>query len=186
VRRAVAVAREEGTTRRLVAYVVAEGEAPGEAALRAELRRSLPEYMVPAAFVVLDALPLGANGKIDRAALPEPGAAAAVGYVPPRTPTEAAIAAIWAALLRREQVGAEDNFFDLGGDSLLATQAVSRMRAAFEIELPLRRFFEGSTVAALAGVVEELLVEKLETMPDEEARRRLERTPAVPPKDVSP
>jgi len=186
VRRAVAVAREEGTTRRLVAYVVAEGEAPDEAALRAELRRSLPEYMVPAAFVVLDALPLGANGKIDRAALPEPGAAAAVGYVPPRTPTEAAIAAIWAALLRREQVGAEDNFFDLGGDSLLATQAVSRMRAAFEIELPLRRFFEGSTVAALAGVVEELLVEKLETMPDEEARRRLERTPAVPPKDVSP
>jgi acyl carrier protein len=132
--------------------------------------------MVPAAFVLLDELPLGPNGKVDRAALPEPGAAAPSGaHVPPRTPTEEVIAGIWADLLRRERVGAEDNFFDLGGDSLLATQVVSRVRSAFEIELPLRRFFEGSTVSALAGVVEELLVAKLESMPDEDARRRLER-----------
>ena len=176
VRRAVAVARPDGTAQRLVAYLVADAAAaPDEPAMRAELRRSLPEYMVPAAFVRLDQLPLGPNGKVDRAALPEPGAAVPSGApVPPRTPTEEAIAGIWAELLRRERVGAEDNFFDLGGDSLLATQAVSRMRAAFEIELPLRRFFEGSTVAALAGVVEELLVAKLEAMPDEDAARQLE------------
>jgi acyl carrier protein len=127
-------------------------------------------------FVALDRLPLGPNGKIDRAALPEPGVAIRSEVpVPPRTPTEETIAGIWTALLRRGPVGVEDNFFDLGGDSLLATQVISRVRAAFEIDLPLRRFFEGSTVAALAAVVEEILVEKLETMPDEEARQRLER-----------
>jgi acyl carrier protein len=148
--------------------------------MRAALRRSLPEYMIPAAFVMIDDLPLGAHGKVDRAALPEPGAAApSRAHVPPRTPTEAAIAAIWEGLLHRERVGAEDNFFDLGGDSLLATQVVSRVRAAFEIELPLRRFFEGSTLAALAAAVEELLVEKLESMPEDDARLRLERDAGI-------
>src|SRR5262245_52745239 len=111
IRRAIAVTRGEGAARRLVAYVVPEGKAPEEMAMRAELRRTLPEYMVPAAFVLLDELPLSSHGKVDRAALPEPGAAApSRAPVPPRTPTEEAIAAIWAGLLRRERVGAEDNF----------------------------------------------------------------------------
>jgi len=180
VKRAIAVTRGEGAARRLVAYVVPDVEPPDEMAMRATLRRSLPEYMVPAAFVRLDELPLGSHGKVDRAALPEPGAAApSSAHVPPRTPTEEAIAAIWTHLLHRERVGAEDNFFDLGGDSLLATQVVSRVRSAFEIDLPLRRFFEGSTVAALAGAVEELLVEKLESMPEDDARRRLARDAGI-------
>jgi len=175
VRRAIAVTLGEGTAHRLVAFIVPDNEPPDEPAMRAALRRMLPEYMVPAAFVMIDALPLNAHGKVDRAALPETGPAVPSGaHVAPRTPTEAAIAAIWEGLLRRERVGVEDNFFDLGGDSLLATQVVSRVRAAFEIDLPLRRFFEGSTVAALAAAVEELLVEKLESMPEEDARRRLE------------
>ena len=174
VARAAVAARGEGENRRLVAYFVPQGEAPSEAALRAALRHVLPEAMVPSAFVVLEALPLSANGKVDRAALPEPGAASSGhAWVAPRTPTEEVIAGIWAPLLRRERVGAFDNFFDLGGDSLLATQVVSRMRAAFQIDLPLRRFFEDSTVQALAATVEELLVAKLEAMPEEEASRRL-------------
>jgi amino acid adenylation domain-containing protein len=176
VDRALAGLRGEGAQRRLVAWLVAPGGLPGEAELRAHLRRSLPEPMVPAAFVRLERLPLGPNGKVDRAALPEPGISVATGaWLAPRTATEEAVAGIWAALLRRDRVGAEDNFFDLGGDSLLATQVVSRLRAAFEIDLPLRRFFEVSTVAGLAERVEELLVEKLESMPEEEAARRLER-----------
>lgn len=174
---AVAVARGEDADRRLIAYVVREGEIPGEAEMRAELRRSLPGYMVPAAIVALDKMPLGPNGKVDRSALPEPGARAATGsgYVAPRTPAEEVIAGIWTELLKRDRVGAEDNFFDLGGDSLLATRVVSRVRSEFEIDLPLRRFFEGSTVAALAGAVEEILVRKLQSMPDEEAARLLDR-----------
>ena len=87
------------------------------------------------------------------------------------------IARIWAELLRRDRVGVEDNFFDLGGDSLLATQVVSRVRSAFGVDLPLRRFFEGSTVAALAGMVEALLVDKLRSMPEEEAARLLHSEP---------
>jgi acyl-CoA synthetase (AMP-forming)/AMP-acid ligase II/acyl carrier protein len=166
-------ARGDVDGRRLVAYVECPGEAPEEGELRAFLRRSLPEPMVPSAFVVLQALPLGPNGKVDHSALPEPGRASRPSRVAPRTPTERAIASIWETLLRREGVGAEDDFFELGGDSLLATQVVSRLRAAFEVELPLRRFFEGSTVAALAEKVEDLLVEKLEAMPEEEADRRV-------------
>ena len=173
---AVAMARGVDPERILVAYVAAGAGAPAEAVMRAELKRTLPEYMIPAAIVVLDKLPLGPNGKVDRTSLPEPGAAAVAGavYVEPRTPTEEAIAGIWKALLRRDRVGAGDDFFEIGGDSLLATQVISRVRSAFEIELPLRRFFEGATVAALAGVVEQILVEKLESMSEEEAARRLE------------
>jgi aspartate racemase len=173
IARAVAVARGEGAGRRLVAYIVPDGQPPEETVLRAALRRTLPEPMIPAAFVVLDALPLGPNGKVDRRALPEPGAAAAgATSIAPRTPAEETIASIWAGLLRRERIGVEENFFDLGGDSLLATQVVSRVRAAFEIDFPLRRFFEGSTVASLAAIVQEILVETLESMPEEEAARR--------------
>ena len=124
-------------------------------ALVADLRRSLqaelPEYMVPSAFVVLDALPLTAHGKVDRAALPAPESALPAGaYVAPRTPAEEALAAIWAEVLGLERVGIEDNFFELGGHSLLATQVVSQVRERLGAELPVRALFEHPTIAGLA------------------------------------
>jgi amino acid adenylation domain-containing protein len=149
----VVVAREDvpGETR-LVAYVVGAVEA---GALREHLRRALPEYMVPAAFVGLDALPVTANGKLDRNLLPAPDfAPAEARYVAPRTPTEAALAEIWAETLRLERVGVTESFFELGGHSLLATRVVSRVREAFGVEVPLRALFEGPTVAELAGRVD--------------------------------
>jgi amino acid adenylation domain-containing protein len=153
VRQAVVVVREEAGERRLVAYVVGEGE-PGE--LRRHLLERLPDYMVPAAFVTLDALPLTAHGKVDRRALPAPETARpeARSYVPPRGPIEEMLAGLWAEVLGAERVGVHDDFFDLGGHSLLATQAVSRARVAFGVELPLRALFDRPTVAGFAAVVE--------------------------------
>ncbi|MFP2934055.1 non-ribosomal peptide synthetase, partial [Pyxidicoccus sp. 3LG] len=155
VREAVAVVREDAPgDKRLVAYVVAEeGDALDALALRAFLKQRLPEHMVPAALVALDALPLTPNGKVDRAALPSPeGAqsAAAHEYLAPRTPVEQQLAEMWAELLHVERVGAHDDFFELGGHSLLATQLVSRLQASFGVELPLRELFEAPTVAKLA------------------------------------
>src|SRR4029077_10582712 len=97
--------------------------------------------------VTLPKLPLTANGKIDRQALPEPEQVETKAYVAPKNQTEEAVAAIWAEVLRRERVSADDNFFDLGGHSLLATQVISRLRRALNIELPLRTLFEAPTVA---------------------------------------
>ncbi|HEV3050105.1 MAG TPA: condensation domain-containing protein, partial [Longimicrobium sp.] len=164
VREAVVVAREDVPgDRRLVAYVVGAVEVD---ALRAHLRQSLPEYMVPGAFVVLDRLPLTANGKVDRKALPAPELASAQDrYVAPRTPTEEVLAGIWAEVLRLERVGVEESFFELGGHSLLATRVVSRVRAVFGIELPLRALFEGPTVAELAVRVEEMRRAELPVLP---------------------
>ncbi|HEU4883295.1 MAG TPA: amino acid adenylation domain-containing protein, partial [Longimicrobium sp.] len=142
----------------------ADGEVPAlqeqgdtlPASLREHARRSLPEYMVPSAVVVLERLPLTPNGKLDRKALPAPEvASAAKGYVAPRTPTEEVLAGIWAEVLRVERVGVEQSFFELGGHSLLATRVVSRVRELFGVELPLRTLFEGPTVAELAVRVEE-------------------------------
>jgi amino acid adenylation domain-containing protein len=141
---------------RLVAYLSpAEDEGPPEAELRAFLAERLPEYMVPAAFVILAALPLTANGKVDRkslAALPPPSADAEPAG--PRTPLEAALAAIWAELLGLEKVGVHDNFFELGGHSLLATRMISRLRSALGVDLPLVRLFEAPTVAGLAALLD--------------------------------
>jgi amino acid adenylation domain-containing protein len=146
------LAREDAGEKRLVAYVVGEAEAD---ALRAHVRQSLPEYMVPSAFVFLDALPLTPNGKLDRKALPAPEFASAEDrYVAPRTPVEEALAGIWAEVLRLERVGVHDSFFDLGGHSLLATRVVSRVREMFGVELPLRALFEGPTLAEVAGRVD--------------------------------
>ncbi|WP_420126422.1 non-ribosomal peptide synthase/polyketide synthase [Longimicrobium sp.] len=154
VREAVVIARADAGEQRLVAYVVGGVETD---ALRAHLRRSLPEYMVPAAFVRLDALPLTANGKLARKALPVPEfAAGADRYVAPRTPAEEVLAGIWAEVLRLERVGVEESFFQLGGHSLLATRVVSRVRDAFGVELPLRALFEAPTVAELSRRVEEM------------------------------
>jgi amino acid adenylation domain-containing protein len=148
---------------RLVAYVVGGADADE---LREHLRRSLPDYMVPAAFVALDALPLTPNGKLDRKALPAPDLASAGGrYVAPRTPTEEVLAGIWAEVLRLERVGVEESFFELGGHSLLAIRVVSRVRDVFAVELPLRALFEGPTVAELAGRVEEMRRAGLPVLP---------------------
>ena len=156
VRECVVVAREEGGDRRLVGYVVpAEGAVPSAGELREHLRARLPEHMVPSAFVLLDALPLNANGKVDRRALPAPEYAAGADFAEPRTPTEELLAGIFAEVLGVERVGLHDEFFELGGHSLLATRVVSRIRQGLAIELPLRALFEHPTVAALAEQVED-------------------------------
>ncbi len=169
VRDAVAVAQPlESGGLHLVAYVVGtQGDLRVEG-LRSHLKQRLPEHMVPSAFVQLSALPLNANGKLDQAALPRPEAGAgSAGPVAPRTPAEELVAGLWAAVLHRERVGATDNFFDLGGHSLIATQLMSRLRSAFGVELPLRTLFERPTVAGLAAAVEEV--------------RRGDLQPAAPP-----
>jgi amino acid adenylation domain-containing protein len=164
VREARVVAREEQPgEKQLVAYVVGGVDRD---ALRAHVRRSLPEYMVPSAFVFLDALPLTPNGKLDRKALPAPDfAPAQERYAAPRTPTEEVLAEIWAETLRLERVGVEESFFDLGGHSLLATRVVSRVRQVFGVEVPLRALFEGPTVAELARRVEEMRRAELPVLP---------------------
>src|SRR5947207_1201580 len=163
------MAREDDPgLKRLVAYVVpATEQTPDEDTLRAHLKQSLPEFMIPSAFVVLDAFPLNPNGKIDRKSLPVPEYVGQTEqYVAPRNSTEEQLAAIWAKVLRLEKVGAHDEFFALGGHSLLATQVVSRVRQSFGVELPLRALFEAPTVAQLAKRVEELRSSGKEEMPD--------------------
>jgi amino acid adenylation domain-containing protein len=154
---AVVLAREDlPGSKQLVGYVVLESEAASaqkeelEADLRGFLRERLPEYMLPAAFVFLTALPVTANGKLDRKALPAPDLAhLKATYVAPRTPTEETLAAIWAEVLKLEQPGIHDNFFELGGHSLLATQVVARIRDTFRIEMPLHLLFDSATIAGL-------------------------------------
>ncbi len=143
--------------KQLVAYVVAATDSPPETApLRAHLAEILPAYMIPAIFIPLEKLPLTPSGKIDRKALPLPDQARPDDqpYVAPRTDTEITMTAIWAEVLRLEKVGIYDNFFTLGGHSLIGTQLMSRIRDAFQVELPLRLLFETPDVASLVEHVE--------------------------------
>jgi amino acid adenylation domain-containing protein len=149
---AAVLVREASGERRLVAYVAGAADAD---VLRAHLRRTLPDYMVPGAFVVLDRLPLAPSGKVDRRALPEPEYAGG-SYVAPRTAAEEVLAGIWAEVLHLDRVSADGNFFDLGGHSLLATRVMSRVRAAFGVEPTVRALFEAPTLAELARVLEEM------------------------------
>ncbi|SER28292.1 non-ribosomal peptide synthase domain TIGR01720/amino acid adenylation domain-containing protein [Lentzea albida] len=149
VRAAAVVATASATGKRLVAYVVTEA---GTSELRAFLRERLPDYLVPSAFVTLDALPLTSNGKLDRKALPEPAAPEAdQAFVAPRTEQERALAGIWEKLLGADRVGVHDNFFDLGGDSIASLQVVARARAA-GLGLAVADLFTHQTVAELAAV----------------------------------
>jgi amino acid adenylation domain-containing protein/thioester reductase-like protein len=161
VREGVVVAREDVPgSKRLVAYVVPE---PGEECvagdLRAYLRGQLPDYMVPSAYVQLEALPSSPNGKVDRGALPAPTTGrveAGDAFDTPGTPVEKGLAEIWADVLNLppEQIGVQDSFFELGGHSLLVTQVMTRISSAFGVDLPLRSIFEEPTVAGLARMIE--------------------------------
>ena len=148
IAQAAVVVREDrrGDTR-LVAYLVAT--ALGD--LRGELGRVLPDYMVPSAFVSLDALPLTANGKLDRKALPVPDLVPVAVDDRPRTPQEAVLCGLFAEVLGLPDVGVRDGFFQLGGHSLLATRLISRIRATLNVELPIRVLFEAPSVSALVG-----------------------------------
>src|SRR3989442_423233 len=178
------VSSQNASDSRVVAYIVASGaKPPSQDDLRDFLKLKVPDYMIPAVFVFLKSLPLTPNGKVDRAALPAPEDARPdlqKVFVAPRTPVEKELAGIWAGLLKVNDVGVHDNFFDLGGHSLLATQVVSRMRKVFQTEIPLRSLFESPTVAALAEKIEsatandtERLLAELEELSDDEAMRLL-------------
>ncbi|WP_158013139.1 phosphopantetheine-binding protein, partial [Streptomyces sp. Root369] len=152
VTRAAVVVREDAPgDRRIIAYVVPgpDGSPDGDV-LRKHVAASLPDYMVPAAFVTLDALPLTPNGKLDRAALPAPALGALGEGRPPRTPQEETLCGLFAEVLGVAEVSIDDDFFALGGHSLLANRLAARVRSALGKEMSIRGFFERPTVAALA------------------------------------
>jgi amino acid adenylation domain-containing protein/non-ribosomal peptide synthase protein (TIGR01720 family) len=153
VREAVVLAREDAPgSRRLAAYVVVANSDVNVADLRRTLGTKLPDYMVPSAFVVLDSMPLTPNGKIDRKALSAPAALApGEPYTEPRSPAEMTLARIWSSVLAVERVGIHDNFFQLGGDSIISIQIIARAREA-GLNLTLRQLFQNQTVAELAAV----------------------------------
>lgn len=158
VKKCVVVARQGADgSKQIVAYFVPRSaEVPSAGELRRYARERLPEYMVPATFMMLPELPLTPNGKVDRDALPEPEQIIGSDFVAPRTEIEAVVAGIWSDLLGVELVGIHDNFFELGGHSLLATQFASRARVAFGIEIPLRVVFENPTLEGIATAIETL------------------------------
>ncbi|HEU5382323.1 MAG TPA: amino acid adenylation domain-containing protein [Ktedonobacteraceae bacterium] len=155
----VAVKEDASANKRLVAYVVAQKEAAiALSELRQHAKTYLPDYMLPAFFVVLDALPLMPNGKVDRHAFPAPDWSepqATNSFVAPSSPIEEVLAGIWSQLLGVKRVGIHDHFFELGGHSLLATQCISAIRDTLQIELPFHRFFENPTIANVARFIEE-------------------------------
>ncbi|MDP9121499.1 MAG: phosphopantetheine-binding protein, partial [Acidobacteriota bacterium] len=175
-----------GGERRLVAYLVAAAGAvlPEAAVLRGWLGAKLPDHMIPTAFVHLERLPVTPNGKLDRRALPAPGATPRE-LVPPRDGIEEALAEIWSGLLKSERIGVFDNFFELGGHSLMATRVIAAARERFGVEIALRTLFERPTIAELALAVAEGRVERadsqavaqmlddLENLSDEEVERLL-------------
>jgi acyl carrier protein len=158
----------------------ADGEIPSlaeqketlPASLREHVRRTLPEYMVPASFMVLEQLPLTPNGKLDRKALPAPDhEAGADRYVAPRTPVEEVLAEIWAEVLDRDRVGVHDSFFDLGGHSLLIMRLLARIQATFNQELSIRTVFAMPTLEALAGEIERRIYEAVAAMSEFEVEQ---------------
>jgi amino acid adenylation domain-containing protein len=179
VQASAVVARKEGTGNlRLLAYVVVNGHPyPTSGALRSLLRKQLPDYMVPAAFIGLQALPLTSNGKIDRDALPHPDDTNRLpdeDYATPRTVLEEKLTGIITSLLGLERVGVDDNFFLIGGHSLFGTQLIGRIQDTFGVDLPLRSIFDLPTPALLAKEIERLIVAKVDAMDEYEVERVLQ------------
>ncbi|MBE9010857.1 amino acid adenylation domain-containing protein [Pseudanabaenaceae cyanobacterium LEGE 13415] len=157
VQDAIVIVREIESDRQLIAYVVPQNtETLTERELRSFLKSKLPSYMLPAAFVVIDSVPLTVNGKVNQKALPIPHLNTIREQSSPATSLEASLIALWSQLLGREQIDVQDNFFELGGHSLLVTQLVSRIRDRYQVELPLRSVFEAPTIAELAQKIEAL------------------------------
>ncbi len=166
VKTAVVIAQEDETNqKRLVAYIIPKVEIVSTqkeenslnvTELRQFLKAKLPEYMIPSAFVILESLPLTPNGKTDYRALPSPEFQSQAQYIAPRNPIEEILSSIWAKVLKVSQVGIHDNFFELGGHSLLATQLISRIREAFQVEMPLRELFVAPTIAELSQEIKRL------------------------------
>ncbi len=190
VQEAVVMARQDQPgDPRLVAYIVPQSPAmPSVATLRQALAATLPAPMVPAAFVILDALPHTPTGKVDRRALPAPERGRPVLstlFVAPRTPIEAKLAKIWADVLGLERVGIHDDFLALGGDSLLATRLITRVRDTLRVDIPLRLLLDAPTCADMAVVVTrhqttqlapgelDAIVAEVEALSEEDARQRL-------------
>jgi amino acid adenylation domain-containing protein len=161
VRSPIVIVREDQPgDKRLVAYIVPDTETPTPHDLRNFLQTKLPEYMIPSAFVILEALPLTNNGKVNRQALPAPEQIRTQIYIAPQTPAEEIVAGIWAEVLGITQVGIDDHFFDLGGHSLLATQVIAKLRQIFQIELPLRGLFDAPTPAMMINSMVNILGER--------------------------
>jgi amino acid adenylation domain-containing protein len=180
IKEAVVTLREDRPgDQRLVAYLVpAERPVPIVATLRRALTEKLPDYMIPSAFVMLDALPLLPNGKVDRRQLPTPGstrADLATPFLAPQTPVEEALTGIWAEVLGLDRVGIHDNFLDLGGNSLLAAQVISRVIRVLQVEIPLRSLFESPTAADMAMVITENQIKKADEKDIERMLEELER-----------
>jgi amino acid adenylation domain-containing protein len=163
--------------KRLAAYVVmSNGTTPAAADLRGFLQNELPDYMVPSVFVKLPALPLTANGKVDRVALPEPDAENTLrdeAFIRPRTPIEQRLATTLCTLLNLNEVSVNDNFFLLGGHSLLGTQLIVKIRSTFGVDLALRTLFDAPTIAELSAEIEQQIIAKVESMSEAEAQALL-------------
>ncbi|WP_405107334.1 amino acid adenylation domain-containing protein [Micromonospora sp. NBC_01405] len=171
VREAAVAVRTDTGEPTLVGYLVGDAD---EAALAADLARELPAHLVPAAFVRLDALPLTPNGKLDRAALPAPATGTVDdAYVAPRTDAEALVAEVYADILGVEKVGATDDFFALGGNSLRGMRAMARIRAEVDVDLPMRALFGSPVVADLAAQLESLIAAELDELSDTEVAELL-------------
>jgi acyl carrier protein len=143
-------------TAKQAGYAVSHSDRPTVEKLREWLAAQVPEYMVPAHILLLDTLPLTANGKVDKRALPAPDASTAAGdsYVAPRNETEQTLATIWQEVLKKDRIGVSDNFLDLGGHSLLAIRVLGKISKSFGVRLALRTLFEAPTVAQLAQQIE--------------------------------
>jgi amino acid adenylation domain-containing protein len=158
VESAVVLAREDGGEKRLVAYVVGPAGGTSAEELRRGLQQTLPEPMLPSAFVFLEAFPLTQHGKVDRRALPAPERAqhgSGAEFVPPRTPLEEEVAQVWRDVLKVDRIGVSDSFWELGGHSLLATRVLSRIEELFEVDLPLRTLFASPSLGEFAAMVGE-------------------------------
>lgn len=185
VRESLVLGRADTTgERRLVAYLTASAGAELSAAeLRDAIARQLPDYMVPAAFVVLDAFPLTANGKVDRNALPDAGASAVIrqAYEAPAGQVEEELARTWQEILQLDQVGRHDHFFELGGHSLMVARLLARIRERHGVSLPLSRVYQTPTVAALAALIVEA---ELERYADDDVARAMRELEDLSPEEI--